>query len=399
MHPHEHYLDCTDFRYSIYGNWRALEHKIFQETHDVADFTPSSICRNSNVIFYVAMTLDKAKVLSTLKAISYQDQDVVSAGIISSVVIRDGHVGFALEFSDNEAKDKEYLRIACEKAVASMDKVKKVTAVLTNSKNSIARNRRHSEKKLIPGVSKVIAIASGKGGVGKSTVAVNLAVSLANLAYKVGIVDADIHGPSIPQMLSIHSKPKIDSDNYLLPLVNYGVKAVSIGFLTAKNRAAIWRGPITVKALYQLLLGTRWEEIDYLIIDLPPGTGDIHLSLIEKFQLSGAVIVSTPQQIALTDAYKAHDMFKRLSIPIIGIVENMSYYLKDGKKHYIFGKHGGRKMAQELEMKLLGEVPLDERIRECCDIGKPAALERDTRDYYDNVAKGVAKFLAKLAAH
>ena len=392
MHPHECHPDYTDFRHRIYGNWRTLEHEIFQKTHDDADLAPGSIYHNGNAIFYVAMTLDKAKVLSALKAISYKHRDIVSAGIISSIVIRGGHVGFALEFSGDDAKDKEHLRVACEKAVASVDGVKKATAVLTNSENSIARNRIHSEKKLIPGVSKIIAVASGKGGVGKSTVAVNLAVSLANLAHKVGIVDADIHGPSIPQMLSMHAKPKIDSENYLLPLVNYNVRAASIGFITAKNRAAIWRGPIVVKALSQLLLGTRWGEIDYLIIDLPPGTGDIHLSLAEKFHLSGAVIVSTPQQIALTDAYKAHDMFKRLSIPIIGIVENMSYYLKDENKHYIFGKHGGRKMAQELGMRLLGEIPLDERIRECCDIGTPAALEMHTQNYYDGISKEISKF-------
>ncbi|MFP3036331.1 MAG: P-loop NTPase [Wolbachia sp.] len=319
-------------------------------------------------------------------------KNVIALGIISSIVIKGRDVGFALEISGN-TQTNEGLRRNCEKAVKAIPGVGKVTVVATGQKQA---EQQRAKLHNIKGVKNIIVVASGKGGVGKSTVALNLAFSLAKLKRKVALVDADIYGPSIPKMLGAEElKPKIH-DGKAMPIEKYGLHTISIGYFIDKDRAAIWRGPMITKALYTLLMGTRWSDIEYLIVDMPPGTGDVHLSLIENFNLTGAIIVSTPQELALIEACKIYDMFTKLSVPIIGIVENMSYFTQDNSKIYIFGKDGAKKMSEELGIKLLGKVPLNPQICHASDCGNPFMLSEGLAGIYEDIAKDVESFLNSL---
>lgn len=231
---------------------------------------------------------------------------------------------------------------------------------------------------ILPGVKYTIAVASGKGGVGKSTVAVNIAVAMVKEGYKVGLIDADIYGPSIPLMLGVNERPKIariNDKNKLLPVIKYGVKLMSIGFLIDSGDAVVWRGPMASSALKQFMSDVEWGEIDYLIYDMPPGTGDIQLTLTQTIPLSGAVIVTTPQDISLADARKGAKMFEKVNVPVLGIIENMSYYVNpDGTKEYIFGQGGGERLSNELGIKFLGEISLNTNIRLGGDEGNPTVL-------------------------
>src|SRR5262245_23599308 len=221
----------------------------------------------------------------------------------------------------------------------------------------------------LPGIKSVIAVASGKGGVGKSTVAANLALSLSKLGQKVGLMDADIYGPSVPIMMGLGT---VDGRTTPMPLEKYGLKLMSMGFLVDPNQAVIWRGPMVHKAVSDFLTKIDWGELDALVIDLPPGTGDAQLTLTQTAPLTGAVIVTTPQDVALIDARKGLEMFKRVRVPVLGIVENMSYFSTDGKtKHHIFGQGGGRKLADAVGVRFLGEIPIDPRVTECGDSGEP----------------------------
>lgn len=238
------------------------------------------------------------------------------------------------------------------------NEIKDVRVILTNQdvkEKKIDKSLR--AKQHIPGVGNIIAVASGKGGVGKSTIAASLALSLAKKNYKIALVDADIYGPSISKIFAIDRKIEV-VDNYLEPIEKEGIKIISMGNLLEEGKAAVWRGPMITKILYQLLLKTSWRDIDIMVIDLPPGTGDIHLSLLENFIINSAILVTTPQELSLSDVYRAADMFNKLSIPILGLVENMSYFESDGKQHYIFGKEGGAKMTKELGIPLLAQVPI-----------------------------------------
>ncbi|MDN5247851.1 MAG: Mrp/NBP35 family ATP-binding protein [Wolbachia endosymbiont of Tyrophagus putrescentiae] len=318
--------------------------------------------------------ISKEAVIESLKNVidSESGKDVVSLGIVSSIVIKEGHVGFALE------TQIETLRKRCEQAVKLVPGVAKVTVVAAGKRQS---------KLNIEGVKKIIVIASGKGGVGKSTAALHIALSLVKLNYKTALVDADIYGPSIPRMLGAEGvKPEI-RDGKAIPIEKHGLQSISIGYFIDKDRAAIWRGPMVTKALYNLLIGSRWSDIDYLIIDTPPGTGDVHLSLAEKFNLTGVIIVSTPQELALADARKAHDMFKKLNVPIIGIIENMSYLIHNGSKIYVFGQEGAKKMSEELKIKLLGKIPIDPQICQVSDCGDPLMLSKDLAEIYKDIAQ------------
>ena len=241
--------------------------------------------------------------------------------------------------------------------------------------------------KPIPGIQNIVAVASGKGGVGKSTVTANLAVTLAKMGFKVGILDADIYGPSIPIMFDVvQERPlsvEVGGKSKMKPIENYGVKVLSIGFFTQPDQAVIWRGPMAAKALNQLIFDAAWGELDFMLIDLPPGTGDIHLSIMQSLPITGAVVVSTPQNVALADARKGVAMFQQESIqvPVLGIAENMAYFtpaeLPDNK-YYIFGKEGAKNLAEDLNVPFLGEIPLEQSIREAGDVGHPAALQTDT---------------------
>lgn len=291
------------------------------------------------------------------------------AEIISGVVVNGAAVGFALESKDEALRDK------CEKAVFALPGVEKVTAVLTGSTGNITVENKNTpaldRRAPVPGVKKVIAVAAGKGGVGKSTISVNLAIAAAASGKRVALVDADIYGPSIPLMMNLKGKPDF-IDNKMIAPVSNGVYCNSIGLLIDEGSAAIWRGPMATKAIHQLLLGTAWTDIDIMFIDFPPGTGDIQLSLAQNYKIDGAIIVSTPQEVALADVRKASAMFTRVNIPVIGVIENMSYFADpSGNKHYIFGEGGAKKFATDIGAPLLGEIPIQPQLRENADKGTP----------------------------
>jgi ATP-binding protein involved in chromosome partitioning len=305
-------------------------------------------------------------------------KSVTEAGFIQGLVLRDGHVGFSVEVPAARGRAAEPLRKAAEDAVTALPGVLSVTAVLTaHSEPANARpapqGHAHPPKPAgIEGVNAVIAVASGKGGVGKSTVAVNLALGLAKLGLKVGLLDADIYGPSVPRLLAITNKPESDGKK-LQPIEKFGIKAMSIGFLVAEDAPMIWRGPMVQSALTQMMNDVAWAPLEVLVIDMPPGTGDAQLTIAQRVPLKGAVIVSTPQDIALIDARKGIAMFEKTQIPILGLVENMSVFVCEncGHETHIFGHGGARAEAQKLNVPFLGEIPLVPRIRETSDGGAP----------------------------
>jgi len=258
--------------------------------------------------------------------------------------------------------------------------------------------------KKIPGIKNIIAVASGKGGVGKSTITANLAVTLSKMGYKVGVLDADIYGPSIPMMFDvINERPlskTIDGKSKMKPVKNYGVSILSIGFFTTPEQAVIWRGPMASKALNQLIFDAAWGHLDYMLIDLPPGTGDIHLSIMQAMPITGAVVVSTPQAVALADARRGVSMFQQdnIQVPVLGIIENMAYFTPEElpeNKYYIFGKEGAKNLSNDLNIPFLGEIPLVQSIREAGDNGRPAALQENTTlsDAFEKLTIGVIKEL------
>jgi ATP-binding protein involved in chromosome partitioning len=251
-------------------------------------------------------------------------------------------------------------------------------------------------KKTIPGVRHLVAVASGKGGVGKSTITVNLAVGLRRLGYRIGILDADIYGPSMPTMLGVDSRPLADADRKIVPVQVYGLRVLSIGMLVPANEAIIWRGPMVMGALRQFLQDTRWGDLDVLLIDLPPGTGDAQLSLIQSVDLTGAVIVTTPQKVALDDAVRGIAMFRKLEVPLLGLVENMSWYtLPDGTRDPVFGEGGGVRTAAEHDTEVLAQIPLQSQLRASGDAGAPAALRDDEiGSRFMELAKKVAQRLS-----
>ena len=260
--------------------------------------------------------------------------------------------------------------------------------------------------KPIPGIQNIIAVASGKGGVGKSTITANLAVSLAKMGFKVGLLDADIYGPSMPIMFDVANERPLAVDiggkSKMKPVENYGVKMLSIGFFTEPNQAVIWRGPMAAKALNQLIFDAHWGELDFMLLDLPPGTGDIHLSIMQAMPVTGAVVVSTPQEVALADARKGVAMFQQdsINVPVLGIVENMAYFTPaelPENKYYIFGREGAKNLAEDLKVRLLGEIPLVQSIREAGDVGRPAALQTATlvESAFEELTKNVVEELVR----
>jgi ATP-binding protein involved in chromosome partitioning len=317
-------------------------------------------------------------------------KSVPAAGMVEGLVVRDGHVGFSLEVAPERGRSAEPLRQACEDAVARLPGVLSVTAVLTAHQESRPQpqarqggHAQHAPQRLgIPGVQSVIAVASGKGGVGKSTVAVNLALGLARLGMRVGLLDADIYGPSVPRLLGITQKPVSDGSK-LQPIEKFGLKAMSIGFLVGEDAPLVWRGPMVQSALTQMMNDVAWAPLDVLVLDMPPGTGDAQLTIAQRVPLKGAVIVSTPQDIALIDARKGLAMFRKTEVPILGIVENMSVFVCPhcGAESHIFGHGGARATAAEMNAPFLGEIPLVPAIRETSDAGTPImALRPDSKE-------------------
>ncbi|MGZ5926893.1 MAG: iron-sulfur cluster carrier protein ApbC [Rhizomicrobium sp.] len=304
-------------------------------------------------------------------------RSVVQENMITGLVVRDGHVGFALEVAPSRGPQSEPLRAACEAAVAKLSGILSVTAVLTAHQGAPApaRSAQPPGPQGIPGVASIIAVASGKGGVGKSTVAVNLALGLVRLGLKVGLLDADIYGPSLPRLLDIRHKPESDGKK-IKPIEKFGLKTMSIGFLVKEDEAMIWRGPMVQSALTQMLNDVLWGPLDVLVLDMPPGTGDAQLTIAQRAPLKGAVIVSTPQDIALIDARKGIAMFNKTQVPILGVVGNMSVFVCPdcGHEHHIFGHGGARETAEKVGAPFLGEIPLVPRIRETSDAGTPVMV-------------------------
>lgn len=326
--------------------------------------------------------ISKETVLAALKRIAAPDGrgNIVSAGLVSEIAISDGKVMFALNTEPQHVKSMEALRSVVEKVVADLPGVSKVLVALTAEQAPVrpVGPKVSSTQQLrngIPGVKHLIAVASGKGGVGKSTTAINLALGLQSLGLKVAVLDADVYGPSMPKLFGLTGKPEASDaeGKRMKPMSRYGIEVASIGFLVEEDTPMIWRGPMVMSALTQLLREVSWGETDVMVVDMPPGTGDAQLTLAQQTPLSGAVIVSTPQDLALIDARKGLNMFRKVNVPVIGIVENMSYFIctKCNERHEIFGHGGARDEAAKLGVPFLGEVPLDTEVRIRSDRGEP----------------------------
>jgi ATP-binding protein involved in chromosome partitioning len=342
-------------------------------------------------------------------------KNVVALGMVSGIATRGGHVAVTLDVDPARGTALEPLRQACEQAVRALPDVLSATAVMTSERPApapppAAQGHGHSHAPAakttggggridVPGVKHIIAVASGKGGVGKSTTAVNLALGLAANGIATGLLDADIYGPSMPRMLGVTEKPESADGKMLKPIERYGLKTMSIGYIVAEDTPMIWRGPMVSSALEQMLRDVLWGELDVLVVDMPPGTGDAQLTLAQRVALAGAVIVSTPQDIALVDARKGLNMFRKVAVPVLGIVENMSYFLcpKCGERSEIFGHGGAREEAEKLGVPFLGEVPLHLDIRTTSDSGHPIVVDRPDSPHtqvYKNIAGRVWKQLS-----
>jgi len=346
------------------------------------------------------MEISKELVLNALRSVIEPDlkKDLVTLNMIDNLQISDKKISFIIVLTTPACPLKESMKKACIKVIREITGDDYLIEI--NFSSRVLSHKVFTNTKL-PGVKNIIAVASGKGGVGKSTVAANLAVALALKGAKVALVDADIYGPSVPIMFGVEDeKPmvkEVDGKTMMIPVEKYGIKIMSIGFLIDNSKALIWRGPMAANALSQLLNETDWGEIDYMVLDLPPGTGDIQLTLVQSFALSGAVIVTTPQEIALTDARKAIGMFQqeKINVPILGIVENMSYFIPDDnpeKKYYIFGKGGGQRLCDQYKILYLGGIPLIENICALADKGQPSVLNSEiTAQIFADISEKIAQ--------
>lgn len=331
------------------------------------------------------MKLDRKEILSALETITIagEGKNMVESGAVKNVLIFGNEVTVDLLIATPAMHIKKRAEDDIRKLIHekfSPDAVVKVNIKVETP----TQNPNEIKGKAIPGISNIIAVASGKGGVGKSTVTANLAVTLAKMGFKVGVLDADIYGPSMPIMFDVENeKPisvEVDGKSKMKPVESYEIKILSIGFFTAPSQAVIWRGPMASKALNQMIFDADWGQLDFMLIDLPPGTGDIHLSIMQSLPITGAVVVSTPQAVALADAKKGVSMFlsDSINVPVLGIIENMAYFTPEelpNNKYYIFGKEGAKNLAADLQVPFLGEVPLVQSIREAGDYGRPAALQ------------------------
>lgn len=358
------------------------------------------------------MSFTEKEILHALSFVIEPDlkKDIVELNLISNIKIDGNKISFDLQINNPALHNKKRVQEACQ---MHLDRILKTTIELAITITPIAKTAETPKKnRILPDVKNIIAIASGKGGVGKSTITANLAVALAQKGYKIGLIDADIYGPSMPVMFNVENERpmpvEVNGRSLIQPIESYGVKLLSIGFFSNPDQAVVWRGPMATKALTQLFTEANWGELDYLLIDLPPGTGDIHLSLVQTVSVTGAIIVSTPQKVALIDARKAIGMFKmeQINVPVLGMIENMAYFTPaelPENKYYIFGKEGLKELAKTNNIPLLGEIPLVQSVREAGDVGRPAVLQENTpqskafMDFADRVVIEVEKRNKKLS--
>ena len=339
------------------------------------------------------MKVNSEIIIESLKKVIEPDlgKDIVSLGLVTDIKVTENRVSFSVQMKNAAMHARKRMQQACEFAIE-----RSIGKDYSIEVNVQAMKKAEASQSVLPNIKNTIAVVSGKGGVGKSTVSANLAVGLAKKGFNVGVVDADIYGPSMPIMFDVlHYRPisrEINKKQVIVPAENYGVKILSIGFFAELDEAVVWRGPMAVKALKQLIFDADWGELDYLIIDTPPGTGDVHLSIVQSLPLTGAVVVTTPQPVALADAKKAVAMLKmdNIKVPVLGLVENMSWFTPKNhpeEKYFIFGEDGGENLAKSLSLELLGKVPLVESIRQSGDVGRPAVLQQETivEKYYNDL--------------
>jgi len=348
------------------------------------------------------MKLDRKEILKALETITIagEGKNMVESGAVQNVITFGDEVVVDLLISTPAMHIKKRAEDDIKKLIHEQFSPEAVVKV--NIKVEAKENPNEIKGKSIPGISNIIAVASGKGGVGKSTTTANLAVTLAKMGFKVGVLDADIYGPSMPIMFDVENeKPisiEVDGKSKMKPIESYEIKLLSIGFFTSPSQAVIWRGPMASKALNQMIFDADWGQLDFMLIDLPPGTGDIHLSIMQALPITGAVVVSTPQNVALADARKGVSMFQSeaINVPVLGIIENMAYFTPEelpNNKYYIFGKEGAKNLAEDLQVPFLGEVPLVQSIREAGDYGRPAALQTASplEKIYEEIARNVVQ--------
>ena len=349
------------------------------------------------------------KIISDKLSSFYLDDekiDIISKGSVKNIVIFDKEIVIDLEVVNPTLKSKNLIKENLYNYLKEQLNIEMSLKINFQIASKPIENKIYNPLKKIKNISNIIAVSSGKGGVGKSTITSNLAVSLSKMGFNVGILDADIYGPSIPLMFDVQNeKPlavNIEGKSKMKPIENYGVKILSIGFFTKNDEAVIWRGPMASKALNQMIFDADWGKLDFLLIDLPPGTGDIHLSIMQSLPISGAVVVSTPQTVALSDATKGVSMFKKenINVPVLGIIENMSFFVPKElpeNKYYIFGKEGAKNLATDLEIPFLGEIPLIQSVREAGDYGRPASMQENTisENTFNKISKNMLSELLK----
>jgi len=352
------------------------------------------------------MNISKIEVTKALESITApgEGKNLIESNSVTNIVIFGTEVVIDVTIKNPTLQAKKRIEVEILKAIHRL--VYEKAAIKVNVTVQPVEKKPTIKGNPIPGIQNIIAVASGKGGVGKSTITANLAVSLNKMGFKVGLLDADVYGPSIPIMFDVaNARPlsvAVDGKSKMKPVESYGIKILSLGFFTKPDQAVIWRGPMASKALNQMIFDANWGELDFLLIDLPPGTGDIHLSIVQAVPINGAVIVSTPQNIALADAKKGVAMFEQenIQVPVLGIIENMSYFTPKElpeNKYYIFGKDGAKNLAKDMDTPFLGEVPLVQSIRESCDVGYPIALQNNTKlsKSFEDITRNIVEQLVK----